>query len=262
MSIRVTCNKCHTRFNVSEKFAGKEGPCPKCKTKIRVPMPTDEVKIEAPKTKGPTDTEGRAIVDPIMRKETVLSSVQIAMLIAGIIGFLALAFGLRFMELKDDAQLWWVLLGLGALLLAVPLSFVTYHIIRDNDLEPFSGFDLWRRIAICSAVFAITWISLPAARYAFDGHYFIGSWGLASVVMFAAGAVASMGSFEFDWLYGVVHYGLYFAVAIVGRVLAGLPALPKSELLIPGNSSGVDPWATSMIESAGAIADFVALCFC
>lgn len=261
MSIRVTCNKCHTRFNVSEKFAGKEGPCPKCKTKIRVPMATEEVKIAAPKTKGPTDTEGRAIVNPILRKDTVLSSVQIVMLVAGLIGFLAVAFGVRFMELNTDAQLWWVLLGLGAVLFAVPLIFVTYHIIRDNDLEPFSGFDLWRRIAICSVVFAITWVSLPAAAYAFNGQYHIGSWGLASLIMFAAGAVASMGSFEFDWLFGVVLYGLYFAVAIVGRCLAGLYALPQSEPLIPG-SSGVDPWATSMIESVGTIADVVALCFC
>ena len=257
MSIRVTCNKCHTRFNVSEKFAGKEGPCPKCKTKIRVPMPTEEIRIEAPKSTGPTDTKGRAIVDPILRKDTVLSTVQIALLVAGLIGFLALAFGVRFMELDDDASLWWVLLGLGALLLALPLNFVTYHIIRDNDLEPFSGFELWKRIAICSVVFAITWVSLPAAAYAFDGQYFIGSWGLASLAMFAAGAVASMGSFEFEWFLGVVHYGLYFAVAIIGRWLAGLDWLPQSEPLI----SGVDPWATSMIESAGAVADFVALCF-
>ena len=167
MSIRVTCTKCHTRFNVSEKFAGKEGPCPKCKTKIRVPMPTEEIRIEAPKTKGPTDTEGRAIVDPIMRNETVLSSVQIVLLIAGVIGFLAVAFGMRFAGLKDDAPTWWALLGIGAFLLAVPLSFVTYHIIRDNDLQPFSGFDLWRRVAICSVVFAVTWISLPAAAFAF-----------------------------------------------------------------------------------------------
>ena len=261
MSIRVTCNKCHTRFNVSEKFAGKEGPCPKCKTKIRVPMPTDEVRIEAPKTKGPTDTEGRAIVAPILRQETVLSSVQITMLVAGLIGFLVLAFGMRFAGLEDGSQLWSVILGIGALLLAVPLTFVTYHIIRNNDLEPFRGFELWKRVAICGAVFAVTWFALPAAAYAFRGQYFIGSWALASVAMFAAGAIASMGCFEFDWLLGVVHYGLYFAVAVVGRFLAGLPGLPQSKPMIPGGT-GVDPWATSMIESVGTIVDAVAFCFC
>ena len=29
MPIRVTCTGCHARFDVSEKFAGKEGPVPK-----------------------------------------------------------------------------------------------------------------------------------------------------------------------------------------------------------------------------------------
>ena len=259
MSIRVTCNKCHTRFNVSEKFAGKEGPCPKCKAKIRVPKLTDEVRIEAPKPKGPTDTKGRPIIDPIMRKDTVLSTVQIVMLVAGLIGFLALAFGMRFLSIQWESEAGWIVLGVGAVLLAVPLIFVTYQIIRDNELEPFSGFELWKRIGICSLVFTVAWVALPAAAYAFNGDYFIGSWGLASVAMFAAGAVASMGCFEFEWPMGIVHYGLYFACAVAGRFLAGLPALPKS--VVPENSSGVDPWATSMLESAGAIVDGFAMCF-
>ena len=257
MSIRVTCSKCHTRFNVSEKFAGKEGPCPKCKTKIRVPTLDEEVRIEAPKTKGPTDTQGRAIVDPILRKETVLSTVQIVLLAAGMIGFLALAFGMRYVVSDWKTTLGWAVLSVGAFLMAVPLIFITYHIIRDNELQPFSGFELWKRIGICSAVFAVSWIALPAAAFVFNGQFPQGSWVLASLVMFAAGAVASMGSFEFDWLLALVHYGLYFAVGIIARVLAGLDALPHTPRTAPG---GVDPWATSLIESATAIADFVCIC--
>ncbi len=257
MSIRVTCNKCHTRFNVSEKFAGKEGPCPKCKAKIRVPMPTEEVRIEAPKTKGPTDTEGRAIVDPILRKDTVLSTVQIVLLVVGMVGFLALAFAMRYVVSDWESQLGGVVLGVGAFLMAVPLLFITYHIIRDNELEPFAGMELWKRIGICSVVFAASWVALPAAAYVFNGQFPEASWVLASLIMFAAGAVASMGSFEFEWLLGVVHYGLYFAVGIIARVLAGLDALPHTPRATPG---GVDPWATSMIESAAAIADFVCVC--
>ena len=258
MSIRVTCTKCHTRFNVSEKFAGKEGPCPKCKAKIRVPMPADEIRIEAPKTKGPTDTQGRAIVDPIMRKETVLSTVQIVLLVAGVIGFLVLAFGMRYAVSDWKTTLGWVVLGVGAFVMAVPLLFITYHIIRDNELQPFSGFELWKRIGICSVVFAASWIALPAAAYVFNGQFDEGSWVLASLVMFAAGAVASMGSFEFDWLLGVVHYGLYFAVGIVARLLAGLDVLPRAPRTVP---DGVDPWATSMIESVTMIADCICICF-
>ena len=37
MSIFVVCPGCHSRFNVSEKFAGQSGVCPKCKGPIERP---------------------------------------------------------------------------------------------------------------------------------------------------------------------------------------------------------------------------------
>jgi hypothetical protein len=37
MPIQVTCPGCKAQFNVSEKFAGKKGPCPKCKAVITIP---------------------------------------------------------------------------------------------------------------------------------------------------------------------------------------------------------------------------------
>lgn len=37
MPILVTCPGCKAQFNVSEKFAGKQGPCPKCKAVITIP---------------------------------------------------------------------------------------------------------------------------------------------------------------------------------------------------------------------------------
>src|SRR5262245_6594726 len=37
MPILVTCPGCKAQFNVGEKFAGKQGPCPKCKALITIP---------------------------------------------------------------------------------------------------------------------------------------------------------------------------------------------------------------------------------
>lgn len=37
MPIAVSCSSCKTKFTVSDKFAGKQGPCPKCKAPITIP---------------------------------------------------------------------------------------------------------------------------------------------------------------------------------------------------------------------------------
>jgi predicted Zn finger-like uncharacterized protein len=72
MPIQVVCPSCHARFSVSEKFAGKKGPCPKCKTVIQVPEATEEIKIHAPEQSeaGAKGTGGRHVLKPIERKET------------------------------------------------------------------------------------------------------------------------------------------------------------------------------------------------
>lgn len=38
MSITVSCPSCGSALHVKSKFAGKSGECPKCRTKIRIPM--------------------------------------------------------------------------------------------------------------------------------------------------------------------------------------------------------------------------------
>lgn len=246
MPIRVTCTKCHARFNVSEQFAGKEGPCPKCKTKIRVPLPSEEISISEPKLKGPTDTQGKAIIDPIKRQDTVLTSLQITLIAAGIIGFFVVALVLRFMIEPDawHATVGWVLMGIGAFAVAIPLVFVAYVLFRDQELEGFLGSDRLRRVAICSVVYALAWIMLPVAEYAFGGKYETGSYIMAAVAMFAAGTVAAVACFEFEWLMGSAHYGLYFGIALLGRVLAGLPALP----ITPGIVRPRAPKTTWLID--------------
>ncbi len=42
MAIQVTCMSCGARFAVEDKYAGREGPCPKCKAVIRVPAAGSE----------------------------------------------------------------------------------------------------------------------------------------------------------------------------------------------------------------------------
>src|SRR5690606_4835519 len=73
MPIDVLCQGCQTRFQVSEKFAGKKGHCPKCKASITVPdNPKDEVVNHAPVQFAPKGTTGVAVLKPIAGTETRL----------------------------------------------------------------------------------------------------------------------------------------------------------------------------------------------
>ena len=69
MPINVTCPNCQTRFKVSDKFAGQTGPCPKCKSPIKIPKKEEEVVIHSPDEFGPKDTSGRAVLKPLERQE-------------------------------------------------------------------------------------------------------------------------------------------------------------------------------------------------
>ena len=95
MAIDVTCAGCKTRFQVSDKFAGKQGPCPKCKKIITVPSKKDEVVIHAPEVSGPKDSKGQLVLKPIARKETRLTPVNIAAIAGTVVLLLVVSLALR-----------------------------------------------------------------------------------------------------------------------------------------------------------------------
>src|SRR5436190_12198702 len=95
MAIDVTCPSCFARFQVSDKFAGKSGPCPKCKKTIKVPEKKDEVVIHAPEVSGPKDSAGVAVLKPIGRTETRLSTLQMVAIFGSIALVLTAAIAMR-----------------------------------------------------------------------------------------------------------------------------------------------------------------------
>lgn len=94
MAIDVTCAACKTRFQVSDKFAGKQGPCPKCKTIITVPTKKDEVVVHVPES-GPKDSKGQLVLKPIARKETRLTPINIGIIVGSVVLVLMVSLALR-----------------------------------------------------------------------------------------------------------------------------------------------------------------------
>jgi hypothetical protein len=217
MTINVVCPGCKKRFSVDDKFAGKQGPCPKCKTIIKVPAKTEEVVIHEPESFGPKDSKGRAVLKPIARKEAKFSPVMAA--VSGVASLLVLLIAWM---LRDQATTF--LLAVGALLLAPPLAWAGYAFLRDDEFEAFQGQELWIRLGACSLVYALLWGLIPLiAGYGLrlDELELIHMAFLAPLLI-ALGAFTAYVSLDFDFGVGALHYGLYLSITVLLRLILNL----------------------------------------
>ncbi len=222
MPINVTCPSCLKRFTVSDKFAGKSGPCPSCEKTIKIPEKSEEVVIHAPASSGPTDASGRAILKPIRRKDIKISTPVLVGAGLATLAVFAIAFGLGL----SGEQPHWALLAIGALVLSFPIAFVGYWFLQDEDLEAYNGQQLLVRCGICGVAFASIW-----AIYGFVPKYVAGMTSMAEysalvmliflAVMIVIGTIASVLTLELEVLQGGLHYVFYLTLTFVLAWLSG-----------------------------------------
>lgn len=224
MPIQVTCPKCFKRFQVSEKFAGKTGPCPNCKNQIRVPDKSEEVVVHAPDDGAPKDRTGQSVLKPLKRTETDVTRRGLIMTFGAVLAAVAVALGFRF-GFEDGAPLWAAVAG--AILLGPPLVWAGYTFVRESELAPYEGPELRNRVLILSLALAALWL-----LYAFVPSYISDlespnemsflSFGIIFCVMVGLGAVASVVSFELEFASGLAHAGLYLIVTLALALLSGI----------------------------------------
>lgn len=222
MPIPVVCPGCKKRFSVSDKFAGKKGPCPHCKTVIQVPEKGEEVVIHAPEEFGPKDARGRAVLKPIARKETKVSPLLTAVILVAIVIVLAVAWMFRSPE--GDVPIW--LLALGAIALAPPLAWAGYTFLRDDELEPYSGTELSLRVVACSAVYALLWglVALVTGYVLGGDRLEVIHMVFIAPVMVGIGTFGAFLSLDLEPSTAAVHCSLYLLVTVTLRLILGLPA--------------------------------------
>lgn len=223
MPIQVTCPGCLARFTVSDKYAGKTGPCPKCKKVIVVPDKSQEVVIHAPESSGPKDSKGVAVLKPIRRKEFRVGVKTWAATFIGALSVVAIAISFRYSNAPPP--IW--LLALGAIAIAPPIVMLGYTFFRDDELEGYSGKEYLARTAICSVVFAFTWL-----LYYLLAPYLNDSKSLAEVPssimavmmigMLAIGTGASLATLELETGQSVLQYMSYFAVCFFLCMIMGV----------------------------------------
>jgi len=216
MAIQVICPNCRSTFTVSDKFAGRTGPCPKCKKPITVPSDAvKEVKIHGPEEEAARP--GRVPTTPIVFVEHHVSRVAYVAVGVGAAVMMVLAVATRMVWGPGQAPAW--VLGAAACVVAMPCAWLGYQIVRDRDLEPYFGRSLLLRTAICGAVYAALWFVkgfLPP-----DLTNDMWPWVYLAPPFLVAGALAALATLDLDWGTGVAHYSLYVMFTALLRWLAG-----------------------------------------
>ncbi len=220
MSIQVICPSCHSRFKVSDKFAGKSGACPKCKGKIDVPSADQEVKVHAPEEfsgGAARDSSGKLTLKPIARIETKVTPVAIAaivgsILLVGIVTFLA-------GEMLREQILF---RAIGLLLISPPIAIAGYTFLRDDELEPHRGKSLYLRAVLCGIGYMVLWAVFGyVAETSLTGE--IWEWIVVAPVFLIPGGLCALACFDLDFGSGFFHYSFYLVLTMALRWAAGMP---------------------------------------
>ena len=227
MPIEVLCPGCKTRFQVSDKFAGQKGPCPKCKAVIQVPAKTEEIVVHAPEVSGPKDSKGRSVLKPLTRIETKVTPLRIGLAVGVVLAVLIAAIYLRVsIKDKDKDFPWWPLVA-GALVIAPLTTWSGYGFLRDDELEPYSGRAMLIRTSICSVAYALVWGIYFALKYNLLDNKMPETTELLYIAppLVALGGAVCWGSLDLSYGTGLLHFGYYLFITIVLRKVVGLSIL-------------------------------------
>lgn len=220
MAIRVLCGSCKSTFTVSDQFAGRTGPCPKCKAPIKVPdAPVKGVVIHEPEAPSTTSTAtGRAPLAPLKRIDRPVSPLAWTFLAMGLVAAAAAAAVARF-QWEGSPPGWFLLAGAWAI--AIPCSWLGYVAIRDRELAPHSGRSLAIRSLVCAAVYVALW----AARGFLPPQIDMWEWLYYGPVFVGIGAFAAFACFDFEPGAAIAHFSLFLLLSAGLRWLAGVSHL-------------------------------------
>jgi hypothetical protein len=224
MSILVVCSGCRARFQVSDQYAGKSGPCPKCKALIQIPTPQEQVTIHGPAefASGGRNAAGQLVAKPIARQE-----IKVRPAVAVAVGAAVVAVFMLTWAGGTVLQGWLLARGLGLLLVSPPLVLAAYAFLRDDELEPYSGSALYLRTAICAVVYVALWGAFGyAAQQALTGE--VWNWLFVAPPFVIIGALTALACLDLDFGSACFHYAFYLLVTIVLRWTAGMGWLWQS----------------------------------
>lgn len=220
MPIPVVCPSCSSRFTVSDQYAGRTGPCPKCKKPITIPAaPVKSVVIHEPEKPTTTSTAGgRPPTAPIRRTERPIPLSRFAAVAGGVLVLMLTAWAVGLVFPGGQVPSW--LLAVAGFVIAVPCAMLGYQAVRDRELEPYRGRDLLLRSVACGAVYAGLW--LLKAFLPEDLTKDMVYWVFLGPLFFFPGSLAAVAALDLDWGPAAGQFSFYVLLTALLRWLAGL----------------------------------------
>lgn len=245
MSITVTCPGCHKKFVVSEKFAGKSGPCKYCKTIIKIPneVPAAEkVVIHGGDTfsSGGKNAEGKLVLKPLERSVKKFNRVRAIIITAGILGALLATFILgKFVDLNQN---WLIAAAVLCVVTPVLVGGLYPLVKKDEMLESIHGVDFYKRTGIISLVYIAMWGSVMYLIHIGTlSSQTITMWVICSIVLAAFGAFMCMCFYELEWGNATFHTLAFILATLFLLYLAGMDLEKFSQVIIDSSAGSKVP---------------------
>ncbi|MDO4583878.1 MAG: hypothetical protein Q4D62_07215 [Planctomycetia bacterium] len=224
MAIIVTCPGCRKSFSVREEFAGRTGPCPKCKTKIKIPKASETVQVHGGEafSSGGKTISGELVLKPLKRQEEARFQWPLVLEIAGGVLALMAVTWLLGGVLRSS----FLVTSIGLILITPPLVYAPYFFLKDSEaIENLHGQELWRRTLYCSVAYVALWGGFAVVSHygtaAMGGDLWV--WLLLASPFAVVGAVLGSAFFNLETGDGAIHFAFYLIVTLLLRSIAGIP---------------------------------------
>ncbi len=216
MAIDVICAGCFKRFQVSDQFAGRSGPCPGCKTIIAIPTLEDQLVIQEPENKaGKPGTHTK--IDGIARRAGFFQRLEVISLCslfaaAGVIAFLT-----RMLQTDSDSftSTTATLSVLGLLLLSLASSALGYGILKKTEIQVFERRKAFMRSIITAAIYffiASTFIATSLLLIHYEEPSYMMILSIIGAACFVIATFVPMACFEMEFAQGALHVAVMICI--------------------------------------------------
>ncbi len=223
MAINITCPGCLKRFQVSDQFAGRSGPCPGCKTMISIPALDDQVVIHEPENRAGA-TGANAKLDSITRRPSVFRKMESICII--VLLFLSITVSVLVRIFWSGAAelhfMHGMVFSLGLFLLAWPAAFVGYGVLKASETESFPRRALLSRATMVAGVYGLIALAFlltcSLAIPTEDGRMLLIA--ILAVVCLTLAWVLPLAFLELEALQSLIHVAIYVSMATLYVFLA------------------------------------------